>query len=1122
MRFIPLMVLCIALVSSWARAQSIPGEFQEPDDRWMAPNGTIGIAYSGGPSMAIDLNGNGIVGAAAGDPTDPVYTLPIEAQSGLNYFLSPLRDFLYVTRSGSPCGAGVLSMRIYRLPFPVAAPVLIHQDCLPCGAPYNGTPDWYETGLNAHAPFMTGVSPRRIMFIVSRNSQTTCAIPSSSLALRTYDLDVPGPSGRGMAVIADGWQGLRVAQSGNFAFIQHDLSVNPLDVDGSLIDLCPGPNFGQIIHTVNDVSGTLGANLSGIAGGMVTATITLDGAPIHSSVVVDCLAGAAPPLGACCISGVCSQTIQADCTGTWTAAASCNANPCGPPPVPNLVLTTSGPPSVIENQQFAYALTASNTGALAASNVTVSLALPAGSTFVSASNGGFRSGSVVSWSLGTLAAGQSTPLTLTLTAQCNATTISLNTAQITGGHLASWPPPAALVTPVTALSRSPVGITVQSVPSRVPLQPGDTILHTITLSETAGVARSGLTLNNAFINIGTSCTITSVLDAGTGTITLSGNFAFRWTGSLASNQTTQIVILATVSDCISIYTTGTQLGTGNPIDVRNACGFVLGASTPPGPFPLQRPIETTFGISNISPGLVGPPSTDELIYIDTVFQPVRQGATIVLDLVLTNVLSSAEPTVTATLTLPAGLTLANPPFTGPPPAGASWDNASRTLNFAGPLAPGQTLTLSINAILPAAIGCTGSLLMEPTGSTTPRCEDIGASFRIIPVAPVPTGPFDVILDESQGLTVIDESASPINHRTACMPSEIWWGLARGPGREVWLCGLPTLRIDLDSLDFAILPASVQDAVNTVGANYVHIRDADRDPTTGDMILYGRPSNGASAHLFRYNRNTHAVTHLIADIAFNAVRDIVCEPDGSVLVPLGASVRRVSFSGQPLPLPQGSGTTLAFPLPTNDFGGLAGIRTGNVISRLARDSAGLLYASVTSTFRLDEGAPNAQPFVTTQVQSILALNSATVSSTILTDHAAAIAYRTPFGFPAVASTIAPLIVQDFGASAFAPVDGTRFHFGENGFGNFVGEVALSPESFRYIMPVSGFGPGSVDILHFVPIQTCTGDWDGDGDTDSDDIIAFFGDWDTGSGDADGDLDSDSDDIIEFFASWDTGC
>lgn len=54
--------------------------------------------------------------------------------------------------------------------------------------------------------------------------------------------------------------------------------------------------------------------------------------------------------------------------------------------------------------------------------------------------------------------------------------------------------------------------------------------------------------------------------------------------------------------------------------------------------------------------------------------------------------------------------------------------------------------------------------------------------------------------------------------------------------------------------------------------------------------------------------------------------------------------------------------------------------------------------------------------------------------------------------------------------------------------------------------------------------CIGDADGDGDADSDDIVSFFGAWDTGdlAADVDNDDDTDSDDILAFFASWDAGC
>jgi len=54
--------------------------------------------------------------------------------------------------------------------------------------------------------------------------------------------------------------------------------------------------------------------------------------------------------------------------------------------------------------------------------------------------------------------------------------------------------------------------------------------------------------------------------------------------------------------------------------------------------------------------------------------------------------------------------------------------------------------------------------------------------------------------------------------------------------------------------------------------------------------------------------------------------------------------------------------------------------------------------------------------------------------------------------------------------------------------------------------------------------CVGDFDGDSDTDSDDVLGFFTAFDAGdnAADSDGDGDTDSDDIILFFAAWDSGC
>ncbi len=72
--------------------------------------------------------------------------------------------------------------------------------------------------------------------------------------------------------------------------------------------------------------------------------------------------------------------------------------------------------------------------------------------------------------------------------------------------------------------------------------------------------------------------------------------------------------------------------------------------------------------------------------------------------------------------------------------------------------------------------------------------------------------------------------------------------------------------------------------------------------------------------------------------------------------------------------------------------------------------------------------------------------------------------------------------------------------------------------------NGTTPGPTVSVRGPVAPSCPSDYDGDDDVDSDDIAAFFGDWDSGEdhADFDGDGDVDSDDIVAFFARWDSGC
>jgi len=103
---------------------------------------------------------------------------------------------------------------------------------------------------------------------------------------------------------------------------------------------------------------------------------------------------------------------------------------------PNLTLSKSvSQPSAAPKATVTYTLTYANTGSAAATNVVISDQLPAGITYVPGSASGLGvnyngSTRTLSWSLPTVAAGASTPLTFLATVDANATGTISNTATI--------------------------------------------------------------------------------------------------------------------------------------------------------------------------------------------------------------------------------------------------------------------------------------------------------------------------------------------------------------------------------------------------------------------------------------------------------------------------------------------------------------------------------------------------------------------------------------------------------------------------------------------------------------------------------------------------------------------
>jgi hypothetical protein len=94
---------------------------------------------------------------------------------------------------------------------------------------------------------------------------------------------------------------------------------------------------------------------------------------------------------------------------------------------------------------------------------------------------------------------------------------------------------------------------------------------------------------------------------------------------------------------------------------------------------------------------------------------------------------------------------------------------------------------------------------------------------------------------------------------------------------------------------------------------------------------------------------------------------------------------------------------------------------------------------------------------------------------------------------------------------------------------VGATPTSQTRFRFIAddasPAS-LVEAAIDDFRVATLDCsppgCPADWNADGGIDADDVIAFFGEWDSGNADFNGDGGTDADDVIAFFARWDAGC
>ncbi len=254
-------------------------------------------------------------------------------------------------------------------------------------------------------------------------------------------------------------------------------------------------------------------------------------------------------------------------------------------------------------ETLVYTITLSNSGGAAATNVGVVDPLDANVVFVSATNGGSLSGSTVTWSGLTVAAGGSLALNVTVTV---ANPLPAGITQIANlAYESGTTPPICSSTPVP-----PECVTIPTAPNLAVTkalsgesgaqpgvaEPGETLTYTITLSNTGGTAAA---------NVGVSDRI----DANTTFVSADNGGAFAagvvtWSGlSVPAGGTVQLTVVVQVANPIA-------LGVTQIANVAYLTGTTPPACPPAGPECVLTPTEQsprlqvtkTVNVTSVSAG----------------------------------------------------------------------------------------------------------------------------------------------------------------------------------------------------------------------------------------------------------------------------------------------------------------------------------------------------------------------------------------------------------------------------------------------------------------------------------------------------------------------------------------
>ncbi|HEY3760509.1 MAG TPA: tandem-95 repeat protein [Verrucomicrobiae bacterium] len=199
--------------------------------------------------------------------------------------------------------------------------------------------------------------------------------------------------------------------------------------------------------------------------------------------------------------------VTAPVSGTLTNIASVTSptvdpvttNNVSPPvtttvtPLADLAIGKSGAASVFAASNLSYTISVTNFGPSAASTITVTDALPAGVTFVSATGSGTTNNGVATWTLATLAVNTSTNFALVITAPASG--ILTNIASVTSPT--SDPVPTNNVSPPVVTTVTPLADLAAIKTGPANLAVGSAFAYTIVITNLGPSTASGVVATDA-------------------------------------------------------------------------------------------------------------------------------------------------------------------------------------------------------------------------------------------------------------------------------------------------------------------------------------------------------------------------------------------------------------------------------------------------------------------------------------------------------------------------------------------------------------------------------------------------------------------------------------------------